>query len=211
MVQTFRFQGAEEVFHRGIVVGAAGAGHGRGHIIFLNQVEVCLGRVLRALVTVECKSASDLFSLQSLVNCVGNKGGQHLRTNLPRQYNLSAQVQDSAYIQHPSRNRDIGDIRHPELVEPRLIELAIQQIRVPVNRLLVTGVRLAAANNRQQAEFPHDAQDRLDIHPLSCLTLEPATDTANTVGLPAQLLTFHDQTNQPLILRFLSLSISPPM
>jgi len=52
-VQAFGFQGAEEVFHRSIVVGTARAGHGRRNMVFLSQVEVCLGCVLNPLVPVE--------------------------------------------------------------------------------------------------------------------------------------------------------------
>ena len=62
-VQSFRFQGAEEIFHRCVVIGASTAGHRRQNVVCLCQVEVCFGGVLRPLVTVEGESISDLFLL----------------------------------------------------------------------------------------------------------------------------------------------------
>ena len=46
-VQTFRFQGVKEVFHRRAVVWASGASHRRRNVACLCQVEVCLKSVLR--------------------------------------------------------------------------------------------------------------------------------------------------------------------
>ena len=60
-VQAFRLQGAEEIFHRRVVVRASRAGHRRRNVVCLCQVEVCFGGVLRPLVTVEGESISDLF------------------------------------------------------------------------------------------------------------------------------------------------------
>ena len=42
-------------------------------MVFLSQAEVCLGRVLRPLVTVEGKSTSDLFLYEGLADGVGNQ------------------------------------------------------------------------------------------------------------------------------------------
>ena len=46
-VQTFRFQGVKEVFHRRAVVWASGIGHRRRNVVCLCQVEVCLESILR--------------------------------------------------------------------------------------------------------------------------------------------------------------------
>ena len=107
-VQAFGFQGAEEVFHRSIVVGAARAGHGRRNMVFLSQVEVCLGRVLRPLVTGECESTSDLFLFQSLTDRVCDQRRRHIGADLPHQNNLTAQVQHCAHVQHTAGNRNVS-------------------------------------------------------------------------------------------------------
>lgn len=108
-VQAFGFQGAEKIFHRSIVVGAARAGHGRRNVVFLSQVEVCLGRVLRPLVTAECESTSDLFLFQSLTDRVCDQRRRHIGADLPCQNNLTAQVQYCAHVQHTAGNRNVSD------------------------------------------------------------------------------------------------------
>ena len=120
-------------------------------MVFLSQVEVCFGRVLRPLVTVEGESTSDLFMFQSLADGVRYQGRRHIGADLPCQNNLTAQVQYRTHIQHAAGNRNVGDICHPELIWFRLVKAAIQQIGLLVNSLLVTGVGPTAANNRQQA------------------------------------------------------------
>ena len=67
-------------------------------MVCLHQVEVCLRCVLRPLVTVECKSTSDLFSFQSLTDGVCNQGGRHISADLPRKDGLSTQIQHSAHV-----------------------------------------------------------------------------------------------------------------
>lgn len=78
-----------------------------------------------------------------------------------------------------------------------------------MNGLLVAGIVPAATNGRQQIQLAHDPKDRLGVHQLSGLALDPAPDAADTVGLPALLLTLHNQIDQPLILGFLALPTSP--
>ena len=149
-VQTFRFQGSEEILHSSVVVRAARTGHGRGNMVSLSQVEVCLGCVLRPLVTVERESTSDLFLFQSLADGICDQRGRHIGANLPCQYNLSAQVQHGAQIQHAARNRNVGDVRDPELIRLHLVKATVQQIGILVNGLLVVSVWSAAAHDRQQ-------------------------------------------------------------
>ena len=45
-VQAFRFQGAKEIFHCRVVVGASEAGYRRRNVVCLSQVEVCFGSIL---------------------------------------------------------------------------------------------------------------------------------------------------------------------
>ena len=52
-------------------------------------------------------------------------------------------------MQHTARNRDVGNIRNPELIGPRLIEAAIQQVGVFMDGLLAAGIRPAPANDGQ--------------------------------------------------------------
>ena len=66
-IQTFSFQGSEEILHRSVIIGTAGAGHRGRNVVCFRQVEVCLGSVLRPLVTVECESISDLFLRTSIL------------------------------------------------------------------------------------------------------------------------------------------------
>ena len=129
--------------------------------------------------------------------------------DLPRKDGLSTQIQYSAHVQHAARNRDVGDVRYPELIGLRLIEVPIQQIGIPVDGLLITGIRPAAANDRQQVQLAHHTQDCLDIHQLPGPALNPAPNAANAVGLLALPLARHDQVNQPLILCFFLLPVSP--
>ena len=116
-------------------------------MVCLRQVEVCLRCVLRPLVTVEDKSISDLFSLQSFANGICNERRTHIRTHFPRKNNLAAQIQHSAHVQHFARNRNIGDVRHPELVGRCLIETSIQKIWILMNGLPVAGIWSAAAKD----------------------------------------------------------------
>ena len=178
-------------------------------MVCLHQVEVCLRCVLRPLVTVECESTSDLFSFQSLTDGVCNQGGRHISADLPRKDGLSTQIQHSAHVQHAARNRDVGDVRYPELIGLGLMEVPIQQIGILVNGLPITGIWPAAANDRQQVQLAHHTQDRLDIHQLPGPALNPASNAANAVGLLALPLARHDQVNQPLILCFFLLPVSP--
>ena len=78
-----------------------------------------------------------------------------------------------------------------------------------MNGLLITGIWPAASNDRQQVQLAHHTQDRLDIHQLPGLALNPASNAANAVGLLALSLARHDQVNQPLILCFFLLPVSP--
>ena len=59
-----------------------------------------------------------------------------------------------------------------------------------MNGLLAAGIRPAAANDGQQIQLAHQAQDRLEIHALSGLALDPAPNAANAIGLFALFLTF---------------------
>ena len=95
----------------------------------------------------ERESISDLFSFQRLTDGVRNQRGRHISADLPRKDGLSTQIQYSAHVQHAARNRDVGDVRYPELIGLRLIEVPIQQIGIPVDGLLITGIRPAAAND----------------------------------------------------------------
>ena len=63
--------------------------------------------------------------------------------------------------------------------------------------------------SRQQVQFAHHTQDRLDIHQLPGPALNPASNAANAVGLLALPLARHDQVNQPLLLCFFLLPVSP--
>ena len=83
------------------------------------------------------------------------------------------------------------------------------QIGILVNGLPITGIWPAAANDRQQVQLAHHTQDRLDIHQLPGPALNPASNAANAVGLLALPLARHDQVNQPLILCFFLLPVSP--
>ena len=106
-------------------------------MICLRQVEVRLGCVLRPLVTVEGKSTSDLFLLQGLTNGVRSKSRGHVGADFPRKDDL----------QHIARNRNIGNVRHPELIGLYLIKVSVQQIWVLMNRLLVSGIGPATTNS----------------------------------------------------------------
>ena len=70
-------------------------------------------------------------------------------------------------------------------------------------------VRFSASDLRQQIQFPHDSENRFQIHSFSFLSLQPSSDTPNSVGLFAFLLTFYNQVHQPLILRHVFLALSP--
>ena len=178
-------------------------------MVLLSQVEVCCRSVLRPLVTVECKSTSDLFLLKSISDRIRDQRRRHIRADLPCQDGLGAQVQYGAHVQHASGNGNIGDICHPELIWLCLIETAIEQIRIPVNGLLVACIGFAATNDRQQTQLSYDAQNGLRVHCFSRLTLDPASDTTYSVGLFALLLTLHDQISQPRILCLPALPFSP--
>ena len=142
-------------------------------------------------------------------NGVCNQRGRHISADLPRKDGLSTQIQYSAHVQHTARNRDVGDVRYPGLIGLRLVEVPIQQIGILMNGLLITGIWPAAADDRQQVQLAHHTQDRLDIHQLPSLALNPASNAANAIGLLALPLARHDQVNQPLILCFFLLPVSP--
>ena len=99
-------------------------------MVFLSQVEVCLGSVLRPLVTVEGESISDLFLSQCLANGIRHEGRGHIGADLPCKNDLSTQVQNGAHIQHTAWNRDIGDIRHPEFIGLQLVKIAVEQVGI---------------------------------------------------------------------------------
>ena len=78
-----------------------------------------------------------------------------------------------------------------------------------MNSPLVPGIGSAAANDRQQIQLAHHAQDSLDVHPFPGSALDPVPNAADAVGLLVLLLAHRNQVNRPLILRFLSLPTSP--
>ena len=53
---------------------------------------MCLCSILRPLVAVEDEPISDLFLLQNIPHCIGNKRCRHLRSNPIAQHHLTTLV-----------------------------------------------------------------------------------------------------------------------
>ena len=143
-VQTFAFQSSKEIFHCSIIVGTTWTGHGRRKVIFLAQVKVCFGCVLRPLVTMEDESISGLFLYQRISDSIRYKGRGHIIPNTPCQYRTSAQIQYCTHVEHSARNGYIGNIGYPELVGLLLQKLSVQQIVVLECSLFVACIRCPA-------------------------------------------------------------------
>jgi len=72
-VDAFRFENGEEVFSQSVVVRISASLHRRRNTVFLSQLKVRLGSILKALVTVELQLCSDLFIPLGSTNGVKDK------------------------------------------------------------------------------------------------------------------------------------------
>lgn len=114
-----------------------------------------------------------------------------------------------AHVQHTAGNRNESDDCYPELIGLCLIEATIQQIGIFVNVLLVASVCPAATNHRQQVQLANNPKNRLDVHMLLLVALQPALYLSNPISLPAMFLTLSNQVDQPRVFRILSMPFPP--
>ena len=208
-IQTFGFKRAKEILHSSVVIRTTRARHGWREVVFLTQVKVCFGCVLRPLVAVECESTSDLFLYHSISDSICHKRRRHIVANAPCQHRTSTQIQYCAHIKHSTLKRNVCDICHPELIRLLLTELPVKQILILKCVLLVMSIWSPAPDLRKSIQLSHNPKYRFKIHLLVFGSSQPSFNASAAIGIVAFLLAFHNQVNQPLIFRRLLQSLSP--
>lgn len=138
-VQALGLERSQEIFHRRVVIRAAGS---------------C---VWSPLVTAECQSIGDLFLHQRFTDRIGDQRRRHIGTDLPAQHHTAAKINHSAQVRHTARRGDTGGVRRPKTIGPLPIEAASEKIIVHIHGLPVWRIWLSSASLGRQVILPHDA------------------------------------------------------
>ena len=193
-VDAFRFQNGEEVFGQSVIIGIPASLHGRRNPVFLSQLKVRLGSILKALVTVELQLCSDLLISLSNTNGVKNKTDCLLCTGLVGDNAVVIEVADHREVKEALSGTDVRNVCYPLLVGPIRSEVPVEQIRITVKRLSVLHIPLSP-NSRKQTVLVHYFKDCFGIV-MDSVPLQPYVHSPVAIGTLAFCLALTDLLGQ---------------
>ena len=147
---------------------------------------------MKALVTVDCKSAGDLLFFHGVPH-----GIKHMPVVLFSSCTIGndtvvIQVTDDGQIQKFLSSSDIGNIRSLLPVRSVRMEIPVQQIRVSVQTFSVFLI-LFPSDYRQKIVFLHDTETNFGVLPDIFLLIQPYLYPSIAVCTVSFLLTGSDQ------------------
>lgn len=143
-MQAFSFQGAKEVFHGRIIIETTRTRRWGAKLFFV-RVKVCLRRVLRPLVTMEGKSITALFLLQSITDRICNQRSAYIISKSSSENSSAIQSQNSVHATYSLWSANGCDSRYPETIRKCLFKLTSKKSRIFVNILHVMCIHLCAS------------------------------------------------------------------
>ena len=184
-----------------VVVAVALAAHRRLDAGLGQTLAVADRDVLRAAVAVMDQGvvALGLPGVQRLLQRVEHEVGVHRTAHPPADDAPGEHVDDEGHVQPALPGRDVGEVRHPELIRPLGLELPIDPVQRARRRWIADRrAHDLAADHTAQAEPAHQALDRAAGHRYA-LAVQLAPDLVGAVDLQVGLPDPFDLRHQDLV------------
>src|SRR5690606_1480537 len=145
---------------QGVVVAVAATAHGRFDAGFGEAFAVADGHVLRPAVAMVGQAAVAFRTpgIQRLFQCIEHEVGAHGIADAPTDNSAREDIDDKGDVQPSLPGRDVGEVRHPQLVRSIRTELPIDLVE-RTGRTAITDRRTndLAAPDALQALLAHQA------------------------------------------------------
>ena len=179
----FAFQGREETFSHGVVVGVSDGAHRGSDAGFFVSTAESQRRVLAALVGV----VDHIFRLtlsDSHIECAHDQLGPQMVLHGPSHDPAAEHVEQDGQVQEPAHCRHIGDVRHPEPVGRLGLEVAVHEVGGRPS-ILIAPRRRGAALAVTRPDEPGQAHQPVDALAAVALALglQGGMDPRRPVGV----------------------------
>lgn len=166
--QELGFQDAVDPLRQGILVAVVAVGHRAADAVLSMQLLVAVGAVLHAPVRVMDQRRRPGSCLQRLLQGLRNLCRMQGLMNVVAHDLARVRIRDQADVAEPGPHRQIGDVRHPDLLGRRrhhLLGPRLEQVGVaPEAVMAVRGLVIGARRRHQQPVCPQQVEQPVPAH-----------------------------------------------